>query len=240
MAGGPNSFGSGHWNETSIGKMLPVQLIPAARDWDLAQTTVHPVTEGAIHPIWHLTSDEAQNRSLLTTLPNFQGNNHVGRAKPVAEVLARTTSPGADGELMPAVVVQNYGRGRAMAMTTAITRRWAGRVHSIVGRGRCAVLQKVLAQRHLLADRELVDRPPPTAGRDRQAALPAWRADRPPRPDVRRERRTDARLPRRRDRRAEIGGRRHLGQLAAPPPRRHAAAAPEPKRLSSHGARNLS
>jgi hypothetical protein len=63
---------------------------------------------------------------LLATLPNFVGNNHVGRAKPVAEVLARTTSPAADGELMPAVVVQSYGRGRAMAMTTAITRRWAG------------------------------------------------------------------------------------------------------------------
>jgi uncharacterized membrane protein len=126
MAGGPNSFGSGRWNETLIGTMLPVQLIPAAHDWDLAQTTIRPVTDGAVHPIWHLTSDEAQNRSLLTTLPNFQGNNHVGRAKPVAEVLARTTSPGADGELMPAVVVQNYGRGRAMAMTTAITRRWAG------------------------------------------------------------------------------------------------------------------
>ena len=27
---------------------------------------------------------------------------------------------------MPAIVVQPYGRGRTMAMTTAITRRWAG------------------------------------------------------------------------------------------------------------------
>ena len=126
MAGGPHSFGSGHWNETSIGKMLPVQLVPANRDWSESLTSVQPVTDGAIHPIWHLTSDELQNRSLLTTLPNFQGNHQVGPAKPVAEVLARTRAPGADGELMPAIVVQNYGRGRAMAMTTAITRRWAG------------------------------------------------------------------------------------------------------------------
>ena len=125
MAGGPNSFASGRWNETSVGAMLPVELTPAARDWDEALTTVHPVTEGGIHPVWHLSSDEAQNRSTLKTLPNFLGSNRVGRAKPVAEVLARTTSPGADGELMPAVVVQNYGRGRTMAMTTAITRRWA-------------------------------------------------------------------------------------------------------------------
>ncbi len=34
MAGGPNSFGSGHWNETSVGQMLPVDLAPTARDWD--------------------------------------------------------------------------------------------------------------------------------------------------------------------------------------------------------------
>ena len=126
MVGGPNSFASGRWNETSVGKMLPVELIPAGRDWDEALTTVHPVTEGAIHPIWHLSSDEAQNRSLLKTLPNFLGSNRVGRVKPGAEVLARTTSPGPAGELTPAVVVQPYGRGRTMAMTTAITRRWAG------------------------------------------------------------------------------------------------------------------
>jgi uncharacterized membrane protein len=126
MTGGPNSFASGQWNATSVGNMLPVELIPAARDWDDALTTVHPITAGAIHPVWHLSSDEAQNRSALTTLPNFLGSNHVGKAKPVAEVLARTTSPGADGESMPAIVAQTYGRGRTMAVTTAITRRWAG------------------------------------------------------------------------------------------------------------------
>ena len=63
MVGGPNSFASGRWNETSVGKMLPVELVPGGRDWDEAPTTVQPVTEGAIHPIWHLSSDEAQNRS---------------------------------------------------------------------------------------------------------------------------------------------------------------------------------
>ena len=94
MVGGPNSFASGRWNETSVGKMLPVELLPGARDWDESLTTVQPVTEGAIHPVWHLSSDEAQNRSLLKTLPNFLGSNHVGRVKHVAEVLARTTSPG--------------------------------------------------------------------------------------------------------------------------------------------------
>ncbi len=78
------------------------------------------------HPVWHLLSDEAGNRSALKTLPGFLGSNRFGRVKPAAEVLARTTSAGADGQLAPAIVVQNYGRGRTMAVTTAITRRWAG------------------------------------------------------------------------------------------------------------------
>jgi uncharacterized membrane protein len=126
MAGGPAGFASGRWNETSVGKMLPVELLPGTRDWDDVLTSVHPVTEGAIHPLWHLYSDEAATRSALKTLPNFLGCNHVGRVKPAAEILARTTSQGADGDPMPAIVVQNYGRGRTMAVTTAITRRWAG------------------------------------------------------------------------------------------------------------------
>ena len=47
------------------------------------------------------------------------------------------------------------------------------RVHPVLGPGRRPLLQEVLAERGLLADRELVDRPPPAPGRDRQAALPA-------------------------------------------------------------------
>jgi uncharacterized membrane protein len=125
MVGGPNSFASGQWNETPVGKMLPVELIPAGRDWDQSITTVHPLTTETTHPIWHISSDEAQNRSLLNTLPNFLGSNRVGRVKQGADLLARTTSPGANGGEMAAIVVQPYGRGRTMAMTTAITRRWA-------------------------------------------------------------------------------------------------------------------
>jgi uncharacterized membrane protein len=126
MAGGPRSFAGGQWNETSVGKMLPVDVLPGVSDWDDSATTVHPVTEGNVHPIWHLLSDEAGNRSALKSLPGFMGSNRFARTKPVAEVLARTTSPGADGQLAPAVVVQNYGRGRTMVISPAITRRWAG------------------------------------------------------------------------------------------------------------------
>ena len=63
---------------------------------------------------------------MLKALPNFLGHNRIGREKPGADVLARTTSPGAQGE--PARRRSPSSRtaaGRTMAMTTAITRRWA-------------------------------------------------------------------------------------------------------------------
>ena len=127
MVGGPNSFASGRWNETSVGKMLPVELIPAARDWDEAPTTVHPVTDGAIHPIWHLSSDEAQNRSALEDPARLPGE----QSRRPGQAGGRGAGPdhfaGTGGRARcPRSSVQTYGRGRTMAMTTAITRRWAG------------------------------------------------------------------------------------------------------------------
>jgi uncharacterized membrane protein len=124
MVGGPNSFASGRWNGTPIAKMLPVELSPAA-DWAESPISVTPVTSGAIHPIWQITADEAQNRALLPTLPRFFGSNRVGGAKPVALVLAHGEKSVSRGEPLPEIAVQNYGRGRTMAMTPAVTRRWA-------------------------------------------------------------------------------------------------------------------
>jgi uncharacterized membrane protein len=125
MAGGPSSFGSGLWNDTSVGKMLPVEFIAEGRDWDESLTPVHPVIDRKIHPVWHIAADDARNRAILKTLPRFLGSNHVGRIKPGGEVLARIASAGAEGEAMPAIAVQPYGRGRVMSVTPAISRRWA-------------------------------------------------------------------------------------------------------------------
>lgn len=120
MVGGPNSFASGSWNETAVGKMLPLALQPAGRDWDDAATTLTPAPVASNHPIWHIASDDARNRALLKTLPGFLGFNRLGPAKAGAEVLARTAPIEA-----PGIAVQPYGRGRTMAMSTAVTRRYA-------------------------------------------------------------------------------------------------------------------
>jgi hypothetical protein len=119
MVGGPNSFSTGHWGETPVGRMLPVSLLPAGRDWNESPAILTPEPARASHPIWHLSADDTQNRAILKTLPRFLGSHRVGGAKSGAEVLARIGT-------QPALAVQPYGRGRTMVMTTPITRRWAG------------------------------------------------------------------------------------------------------------------
>jgi uncharacterized membrane protein len=124
MVGGPNSFASGRWADTPLGRMLPVEIDSNGKDWDESPAAIKPIADGTIHPLWHITADDAENRSLLKTLPNFVGHNRLGPAKPTAEVLARVGSGSPDGE--PALAVQPFGRGRTMALATGITRRIGG------------------------------------------------------------------------------------------------------------------
>jgi len=125
MVGGPNSFASGNWADTSVGRMLPVELPSAGPDWTDPLTTLQPVASGAIHPIWHVTPDDVRNRALLKTIPPFAGSNAAGAAKPNADVIAWSDARPGDQARAVGVAVQPFGRGRTMAMTTAISRRWA-------------------------------------------------------------------------------------------------------------------
>ena len=150
---------------------------PPPDDWDEARAIIKATATGAGHPIWHLSSDESQNRAVLQDPAQFPGEQSARPGQAGAEVLARNTVRRRRA-IPPAVVVQPYGRGRTMAMTTAITRRWASEFTQSWGGSDARYYKKFWRNVDLLADRKLFDRPPPPAGRDRQAALSAGRADR--------------------------------------------------------------
>jgi uncharacterized membrane protein len=133
MVGGPHSFGSGRWAETPVGRMLPVEVEATGKDWDESPAAIKPLDSGTIHPLWHIAADDSENRSLLKTLPNFQGHNKLGPAKPSSEVLAKVGSGSPDGD--PALAVQPYGRGRTMALATGITKQFAGEFTESWGQG---------------------------------------------------------------------------------------------------------
>jgi hypothetical protein len=86
---------------------------------------VQPTLAGATHPLWHIMSDEKQNRDVVRAFPPFSGANRIARAKPsLSTVLA--TAPRPQGQELPVITVGRYGKGRSMALAGGITEPWSG------------------------------------------------------------------------------------------------------------------
>jgi uncharacterized membrane protein len=126
MVGGQFSFSSGGWAGGIAEKMLPVELRTGAEDFESAdQFLVQPTPAGAAHPLWHILSDEKQNRDVVRGFPAFAAANRFARAKPsLSTVLA--TAPRPPGEDLPVIAVGRYGKGRSMALAGGITEPWSG------------------------------------------------------------------------------------------------------------------
>ena len=121
---------------------------------------------------------------------------------------------------MPAaVVVQPFGRGRTMAMTTAITRRWAGEFTQSWGGNDARYYKKFWRNVvYWLTENSSI-------GRRRLLAETDKRLYRPGEPIILRARTFDENAAPTLDYRVavtvdpQVGKRRQLGQLATPPPR---------------------
>jgi len=126
MIGGYTAFGPGGYDESIIDKMLPVDM-EAGRDdrYTEGEKFRWKITEqGWTHPIMQIDPDPKKNREIWESMPEFNGFNHVLRAKPHATVLAvhpfRKTIYGPCVQL----AVQQYGKGRTMAFATDTTAGW--------------------------------------------------------------------------------------------------------------------
>jgi uncharacterized membrane protein len=126
MAGGQFSFASGGWPGSVVEKMLPVELRSGADDFESAdQFVVQPTLAGTAHPLWHILSDEQQNRDVVRGFPAFAGANRFARAKSsLSTVLA--TAPRPQGAELPMMTVGRYGKGRSLALAGGITEPWSG------------------------------------------------------------------------------------------------------------------
>lgn len=173
MAGGPQSFSSGRWNDSKIADMLPVEMLPGG-DWNSEeQITWKPLPGMESHPIFSLYTEERRTMEALAAIPAFTGANQFAAVKPNLTLtladgpmtgtkdaaaprpaapsgnpdalqdffrrLVRgdtATNPAgqerksaADG-ISAALVVGRYGRGRTIALRTAITPPWASEFNS--------------------------------------------------------------------------------------------------------------
>lgn len=122
MLGGKDSFVEGGYQRAAIGEVLPVYLdrldpASAAEGYKLVLTR-----EGWLQSWIRLRTNEEDEQKRLNSMPSFTSLNHVRAIKPGASVLAQVTS--SDGTTRPALVAQQFGRGRAGAMLIGDLWRW--------------------------------------------------------------------------------------------------------------------
>ncbi|HEY3966667.1 MAG TPA: glutamine amidotransferase [Planctomycetaceae bacterium] len=122
MLGGKDSFFEGGYQRGAVGEMLPVYLDRAPEASSAAGYRLLLTREGWLQPWVRVRTNETDERQRLAGMPEFKTVNRIERIKPGAQVLAQVTS--SDGAESPALVVQQFGRGRTAAMLVGDLWRW--------------------------------------------------------------------------------------------------------------------
>ncbi|MBT5927344.1 MAG: hypothetical protein HOH33_12060 [Verrucomicrobia bacterium] len=123
MLGGYESLTRGEYDDTPIGRMLPVYLDSGRGLQGVQGVSLELTREGWLQPWIRLRSTESLEHERLESMPEFQVINLVTEVKPGASVLMQAKSP-YSGETYPALVSQRYGSGRSMVMAVGDLWRW--------------------------------------------------------------------------------------------------------------------
>ncbi len=129
MIGGGKAFAQGGYKNTELEKILPVELPPQKHDADTYPSTFREkyklilTPEGKRIPILKLAQSESENNRIWDALPELEGYNLLGPAKPGATVLA--VHPLSEfGNPKIILAKQQYGRGRTMVFATSSSWLW--------------------------------------------------------------------------------------------------------------------
>ena len=122
MLGGAESFRQGGYDKTAVSRLLPIYLDAPASPSTGSSFRLGLTRDGWLQPWARLRSTETEEQLRLSEMPNFFTMNRVGRVKPGATVVAEVTD--SNGQKIPALAVQTFGRGRSAAMTIGDLWRW--------------------------------------------------------------------------------------------------------------------
>lgn len=122
MLGGKESFATGGYARTPVGELLPVYLdksqsVPPDYGYKFLLTR-----EGWLQPWLRVRDEESGEQRRLEEMPGFHVLNSTSSIKPGASVLAQVVD--AQGRELPALVAQNFGRGRSAAVLIGDLWRW--------------------------------------------------------------------------------------------------------------------
>ncbi|MCA8996175.1 MAG: hypothetical protein KDA80_04300 [Planctomycetaceae bacterium] len=123
MLGGRDSFHHGGWDKTPIGDAIPVYIdrpgVPNPEEmfaWELTR-------EGWLEDWMRLRETEGPERTRIAEMPPFAIASPVGGVKPGARILAALND--GTGRTLPALVTQQYGRGRTAALLLGDFWKWS-------------------------------------------------------------------------------------------------------------------
>jgi uncharacterized membrane protein len=107
-----------------IASLLPFDPTGKNLSYSSSNVNLELTEEGKLHPVTRLTENAEDNLKLWSDLPPFLGVVSLGSAAKDATVLAYFKDPNNSQNLLPAVTVRNYGKGKVMAVTVTPFWRW--------------------------------------------------------------------------------------------------------------------
>lgn len=122
MLGGQESYQTGGYEHTPVGRMLPVYLDRISRASAVEDGRFNLTREGWLEPWTRLRPNREEDEQRLAQMPGFYAVNQVMSIKPGASVLATLST--LEQESLPALAAQRFGEGRVAALTVADLWRW--------------------------------------------------------------------------------------------------------------------
>ena len=125
MLGGARSFGEGGYGGTPVADALPLVIDPGTRASDpngLARLMIQPTRAGQTHASTQIAASEGASLARWRDLPQVTAVNAPLQPKPGATVLLNGTDEG--GRAQAVLAWQQYGRGKAVALTLQDTWQW--------------------------------------------------------------------------------------------------------------------
>ena len=122
MLGGPDSFAAGKYDRTPVGELLPVYLDRVASNTADVEYTLNLTREGWLQPWVRMRKTEEEEKQRMAQMPGFPTLNRSSGIKPGAVVLAEVLDR--EGNTIPALVAQQFGKGRVGALMLGQLWRW--------------------------------------------------------------------------------------------------------------------
>ena len=125
MLGGLESFAGKAFADSPLGELSPVYTARSSVEARAGAYRLGLTREGILQPWVRLRDNESAETGRLNSMPPFTTLSPVGEVKPGSSTLATVVDE--QGQPLPALVAQRFGKGRSAALPVGDLWRWSMR-----------------------------------------------------------------------------------------------------------------